>query len=72
MNHTDAQNKAIHSKMRNKTSNATRSYPIKGEVHELRKYRGSATAEKELGSYRKMREYSKASGTWGKKNSSQD
>ena len=47
-----------------------RTYPLGEEVSELRKHRGEPSAEKELHSYGKMREFSKASGTWGKKNSS--
>lgn len=47
---------------------ASRTYPIKKEVGELRKNRGNAGAEKALHEYRKMRTFSKASGTWGKKN----
>ena len=40
-----------------------RSSPIGREVGELRKLRGSETAEKELHSYKKAKEYYKASGT---------
>jgi hypothetical protein len=52
-----------------KYGKGSRTYPLKNEVHELRKHRGSESAEKELHSYRKMREFSNASGTWRRKNS---
>ncbi len=48
--------------------NSSRTYPIKEEVHELRKHRGNENTEKSLKSYKDMKNFSKASGTWGIKN----
>ena len=45
-----------------------RTYPLKGEVSELRKHRGEKESEEGLASYRRMKKFSKDSGTWGKKN----
>lgn len=46
----------------------SRTFPLKGEVSEARKHRGDKVAEKELGDYRRYKSFSKASGTWGGKN----
>jgi hypothetical protein len=50
----------------------TRTFPLNEEVKEARKNRGNVSAEKELGDYKRYKNFSKASGTWGRKNSKSD